>query len=723
MTQIMARRFWLSVAQALLGSAGVALQTYVCYRLQLDVATTALLSLIAIVLLSLTGNFVSSALVSVVAALCLHYFFVSPLSLKQMDDPLDIVAAVAFLTTTLVITRLLSKVRQSLREAQTANEQLQLAIDTIPTLAWTTLPDGSGEFSNQQWLEYTGLSREEARDWGYRSGIHAEDYQRLVPKWAVSFATGEAIEDEARLRRADGEYRWFLHRAVPLRDKLGNIVKWYGTSTDIDERKRAENVLREQAQLLDLTHDTVFVRDMNDVITYWNRGAEERYGWTREEALGKISHQLMQTVFPIPLEEITGTLLRAGRWEGELVQAKRDGTQLIVASRWSLQRDDRGQPVGILETNNDITERKQAEAALRRSEAYLAEAQRLSHTGSFGWNVTSGELVWSDETFRILEYDQANTRPTVDAVLQRVHPEDIAIVQQLIEHATREGTDWDLDHRLLMPDGSVKYVHVVARATREEPGKLEFVGSVMDVTAAKRAQQELRRARERALKARFAARLDERTRLAREIHDTLLQGFTGVALRLVAVTNRLTGPPETSAALRDVVSLAQKTLGDARRAVWDLRAPSLAGGDFPAGLRALAEDCVRGTGLRLEYGVEGPPQPVDPNIEAVAVRVVQEAITNAVKHAAACTVRVRLTFEARHMRLSVLDDGRGFAVHPNFQAFGGHWGLLGMRERATQVHGKVRVRSTPGQGTEIVLLVPYAIRGGSRPRSASTQTQ
>ncbi len=116
-----------------------------------------------------------------------------------------------------------------------------------------------------------------------------------------------------------------------------------------------EMVLREQAGLLDLTHDTIFVRDMNDVIVYWNRGAEELYGWKQAEAFGKVTHQLMQTIFPMPLEKITAELLRNGRWEGELVHTKKDGTQAIVASRWSVQRDEQGRPVAILETNNDIT--------------------------------------------------------------------------------------------------------------------------------------------------------------------------------------------------------------------------------------------------------------------------------------------------------------------------------------------------------------------------------
>ena len=105
------------------------------------------------------------------------------------------------------------------------------------------------------------------------------------------------------------------------------------------QSQSAEVTLREQASLLDLTHDTVFVRDMNDIITYWNRGAEELYGWNKEQAVGKVSHRLMQTIFSTPLEQINEQLFRTGRWEGELTHTKRDGTQVVVASRWSLQRD------------------------------------------------------------------------------------------------------------------------------------------------------------------------------------------------------------------------------------------------------------------------------------------------------------------------------------------------------------------------------------------------
>ena len=133
-------------------------------------------------------------------------------------------------------------------EIKKSEDQLRIIIDTIPTLAWCTLPDGSAEFINQRWLDYMGLSAEEARDWGWRVAIHDEDSTELVDTWRAAVATGEPFEAEARLRRADGEYRWFLFRAVPLRDELGNIIQWYGTNTDIEDRKQAEEIRTAQGR-------------------------------------------------------------------------------------------------------------------------------------------------------------------------------------------------------------------------------------------------------------------------------------------------------------------------------------------------------------------------------------------------------------------------------------------------------------------------------------------
>ena len=137
--------------------------------------------------------------------------------------------------------------------------------------------------------------------------------------------------------------------------------------------RRLGELQEEQARLLDLITDAVFVRDANDVVTFWNRGAEQLYGWKREEVMGKVTHQVLQTVFPAPLVEITETLSRTGRWEGELLHVTRAGMEVSVASRWSRQQDGQGSAIGTLESNTDITQRKKVEDALRRNQAaYLA---------------------------------------------------------------------------------------------------------------------------------------------------------------------------------------------------------------------------------------------------------------------------------------------------------------------------------------------------------------
>ena len=473
--------------------------------------------------------------------------------------------------------------RRALARAQAVQHDLRLAIDTIPTILWSTTPDGAVDFMNRAWRDFTGLSAEEAARGRWLETIHPDESDWLQRERNAAIAAGRAYELDARLRRADGSYRWVLRRAVPLRNERGEIVKWYGTGTDIADLKRAE-------------------------------------------------------------------------------------------------------------------------VALRESEAYLAEAQRLSRTGSFGWDLSRSELRWSEETFRIFEYDPHTDTPTVDHVLRRVHPDDMSAVQAAIDRVTHDKEDWDLDHRLLMPDGRVKHVHVAARAARHSGG-VEFIGAVMDVTATRRAQRAARRARERVLATRFTAALEERTRLAREIHDTLLQGFTGVALQLAAVARRA-ADPETAAALGEVIAQAARTLDDARQAVWDLRAPALGGRSFPAALRELAERAVQGVGLGLEFDTSGIERPLPERIQAATARVLQEAIANTVKHAEASMVQVQLSYRARSVGLRVSDDGIGFAVDPAFRAYGGHWGLLGMRERAAELNGTLTVRSLPGCGTAVALRIP-----------------
>jgi PAS domain S-box-containing protein len=253
-------------------------------------------------------------------------------------------------------------------EIKKSEDRLRLVIDTIPTLVWRAGPDGVPDFLNQPALDYTGISLDQAAT-AWPRAFHPDDKKGMLQKWGAIRESGQPGELESRLRCFNGEYRWFLFRAEPLRDEAGNIVKWYGSSTDIEDLKRAEE-------------------------------------------------------------------------------------------------------------------------KLRRSEARLAEAQRVSQTGSFGWNVSTGERFGSREFFRILGYDNPHS-VTLDMVLQRVHPDDRAFVEQIIDLGSREGADAAYEHRLLMPDGSIKHVRVVAHAVRDQAGQLEFIGTMVDVSATRRAEEKL----------------------------------------------------------------------------------------------------------------------------------------------------------------------------------------------------------------------------------------
>jgi len=283
-----------------------------------------------------------------------------------------------------------------------------------------------------------------------------------------------------------------LQDCLPL---IAFFVTSIAVTSLVRQIRRSEYTQREQARLLDLTHDTVFVRDRQELITYWNHAAEVLYGWKKEEAIGKSAHELLKTVFPLPREDLDDVFSRTGHWEGELIHTKRDGTEVIVASHWTIQLDERGAPIATLETNNNITQRRLAEEQLRRSQAqYLAEAQKLSRTGSFGWNVSANEVFWSEQAFDIFEYDTALT-PTIDLVRQRVHPKDLSSFDQILTQAAVSSSGFDFELRLLFSDGRVKTLHVVAHVGLSSmPDSRQLIGAVMDVTAARHTEEQLRQA-------------------------------------------------------------------------------------------------------------------------------------------------------------------------------------------------------------------------------------
>ena len=401
--------------------------------------------------------------------------------------------------------------KKALVEVQNSENKLRTIIDTIPALAWSARPDGSAEFLNRRWLDYAGLSPEQASDWGWTVAVHPDDRGRLVDYWRRILASGETGEIEGRLRRFDGEYRWFLFRASPLRNDSGRIVKWYGTNTDIEDRKRAEEALRSNEQSLRLIVDSIpgFVStsDAAGEIELVNRQILEYFGMTIEELKNwSASDNIHPDDLPSMIDAYRRSIETGQPLDFEQRSRGPDGVWRWYHNRSRPERDAEGRIIRWYYLATDIDDRKKAEEELRRSKAYLTEAQRLSRTGSFGCRLSTGDMFWSEETFRIYGYDPS-TQPSVERVLQRVHPEDRVLVQEHIEQATREGKDCHVECRLLLPDGSVKHICIVARASKNESGITEFTGAVMDVTAQRQARAELEKA------------FEEIKRLKDQLHD------------------------------------------------------------------------------------------------------------------------------------------------------------------------------------------------------------
>ncbi len=242
-------KFWLPATEILIGAAALAVLTLGGLWLDLNLGTASLAYLIVVVLLSIRGSLIPMAALSVVAAASLDYFFTAPHFSFRIDAPQDAVAVAAFATTSFVIVGLMRRARR-LGEAASLKDRLQIIIDTIPAVVWSNSRDGSADFLNQRFRDYTGLSLEWGRSWVWHDALHPDD--RAMDDWLAALATGLPFEKEVRLRRADGEYRRFLLRFAPLRDAQGTIIEWYAASTDIEDLKRAEEELRQrQARLRD----------------------------------------------------------------------------------------------------------------------------------------------------------------------------------------------------------------------------------------------------------------------------------------------------------------------------------------------------------------------------------------------------------------------------------------------------------------------------------------
>ncbi len=390
---------------------------------------------------------------------------------------------------------------QHAEKALRASEQwFRLLVDSIPTFAWFAAPDGKIEYLNQRILDFTAERQENLAGFGWAKVLHPEDVERTKKAWLHSVETGEPCEVDQRVRRFDNIYRWFRTNAQPLRDPSGRVIRWYGVATDIEDWRRAEESLRASELNLRLIIDNIpglvltmtaggdldFVSQQG--LDYSGRTLEELKGWANSDIVHPDDVSRVLATWKNSVE--TG---HPAGYDSEYRIRRADGVYrwFQVRALPVLDADDRMIRWYCLYT--DIDDRKQAEEKLKRSEASLVEAQRLTHCGSWSWNVRTHNGFWSREMFHILGYDPENTTPSLAHFLARVHPEDRPMVEQVVQKEM-SGLEEDLpsDYRIVLPDGTIKHLHAIAHPVTNESGEVvEVIGTSMDVTEQRLAQAKL----------------------------------------------------------------------------------------------------------------------------------------------------------------------------------------------------------------------------------------
>lgn len=500
----------------------------------------------------------------------------------------------------------------TMAELAASEDRLRATIDTVPGFVWRAAPDGGVEFLNQRWCDYTGISLTESLGTGWTSAVHPDDAPTLGRYWRALLQAGEPGSFEARLRRFDGSYRWFLIRAVPQLDSAGQVVKWYGQNTDIEDRKRAELLLEGEKHLLEMMASGAPLAPVLEALCEMAQVSLDGalcnvvlIDRKRTRAPGQSSVQLQTAAAPAGpaalLEDMDGRPLDPALHPMALAAASGEAVMsddLTVETRWdrwrflalsqgigaswstpiryscgdvigvftALFRNALGADCGHRNLIAQLThlasiaiERAHSEAALKQSQAFMDKAQRLSLTGTFSWRVDTDDIVWSDEVYRILEVDPAVT-PTFALIDTRIHPEDRPAHDEMVRRQRNAPGDFEHEHRLLFPDGRVKWVHLVAHATRNEEGGVEYIAGLQDITQRRLSEEALSRVRsELAHVARVASLGALTASIAHEVNQPLAGIITNAStcLRMLAAE-----PPNVDGARET----ARRTIRDGNRA-------------------------------------------------------------------------------------------------------------------------------------------------------------
>lgn len=626
-------------------------------------------------------------------------------------------------------------------------ERYRALLGAVPSMTFEGDAEGGNTFASQQWCEYTGLTPEQTAGFGWQQAVHPEDLAAVAARWTEAVRQCAPVAARQRMRAADGSFRWFLLRARPLRDDQGRVERWVGSLTDIDDLQRAEDALRESEyryrELVENANSVIIRWRRDGTLTFFNEYAERFFGYRADEVLGR------HVGLIVPERDSEGTDLtrlvedianHPDRYVHNINEnVCRDGRRVWMSWTNRAIRDEHGQALEILAIASDITQRIQAEHALRKSEERFQLASEIGRSGTWDWNVATGETVWSRGHFEILGYRLDEVTPSYAAWAARVHPDDLPGVEAEIHRTMTEHADFAVGFRVVWPDRSVHWVSARARYEYDADGVCHRMLGVMAVVSElKEAERRLRE-----LNTKLAALVGERSRLVEEreaqlrelalgltqaeqherdrlhelLHDHVQPLLVGARLRLSGLDRQT--PIET---WLTTVTEVRKQIGDAldmaRSLGVGLNPPLVREQGLGAALDWLAGWMKSSQGLEVRIACDADAEPADVATRVLLFKAARELLMNVAKHAAVREATLAMERTAGPcVQITIADQGTGFdARRESWERRNGS-GLWDIERRLGVIGGGIAVDSAPGAGTTVRLWAPLKIRARRSPRT------